>query len=218
MESQGEAGRINQRRRTRKDILAAAARLLRMGRSPGMDDVAAEAGVSRATVYRYFPSVEALLVEAPLDGAVPGPAEVFGGDPSTDPVDRADRAEAILHDMVYRNEGQLRAMLAASLQRGEARAEGVPVRQNRRMPLIRAALAPARSRMSGEAHDTLCAALALMYGVESMVVFSDVLGIGEAQARRIKSWAVRALVRAAMEESEAHASSTRNVMPRASGL
>lgn len=196
-----ESGRINQRRRTRKDILEAAARLLRAGARPGIDEVAAEAGVSRATVYRYFPSVEALLIEAPLDGAVPGPGEVFGPDAPLDPIERAERAEAALHAMVYRNEAQLRAMLAASLERTAARADGVPVRQNRRIPLIKAALAPARSRFTEESYERLCAALALLFGVESMVVFSDVLGLEESQARQVKSWAVRALVRAALEES-----------------
>ncbi len=42
-------GRDNQRRRTRKDLLAAAARLLKQGKAPDMDDVAREAMVSRAT-------------------------------------------------------------------------------------------------------------------------------------------------------------------------
>src|SRR6187549_3792259 len=91
--AQPAAGRPNQRHRTRKDLLAAAARLLKRGRPPDMDEVAQEAMVSRATAYRYFPSIEALLVEAPVDGAVPDPDAIFAADPSTDPADRLDRAE-----------------------------------------------------------------------------------------------------------------------------
>lgn len=200
MDPDGTSGRINQRRRTRKDILEAAARLLRAGRTPGIDEIAAEARISRATVYRYFPSAEALLVEAPLDGAVPHPDDIFGPAAPQDPAERADLAEAALHDMVYRNEAQLRAMLAASLQRHADRAAGVPIRQNRRVPLIESALAPARARLTDEAFGRLCGALALLFGVESMVVFSDVLGVSSAEARRIKSWMVRTLVRAALEE------------------
>ena len=41
--------RQNQRYRTRKDLLDAAARLLKAGRSPSLEEVAAEAKVSRAT-------------------------------------------------------------------------------------------------------------------------------------------------------------------------
>src|SRR5690606_31279398 len=70
-------GRPNQRSRTRKDLLQAAARLVKQGRKPTVEEVAAEALVSRATAYRYFPSIEALLTEAELDVAVPPPEEVL---------------------------------------------------------------------------------------------------------------------------------------------
>jgi AcrR family transcriptional regulator len=197
--------RTNQRLRTRKDLLAAAARLLREGKTPTMDEVAEAALVSRATAYRYFPTVESLLVEAPVDGAVPDPSRVFDGDGSTDPADRADRAEAALHEMVYRNQAQLRLMLAASLARkdaGPAGADAVPRRQNRRTPLIEAALAPARGRFTRAAYDRLCAALALIFGPESMIVLADVLGLDAKAARKVKSWATTTLVRAALEESK----------------
>lgn len=197
--------RNNQRHRTRKDLLAAAARLLKQGRTPDMDAVAAEAMVSRATAYRYFPSIKALLVEAPLDEVIPLPRQVFpDGDASTDPADRIDRAEAALHEACYRNEAQLRLMLAANLDRTakESRRDGIPLRQNRRMPLIEAALAPARRRLSKPAYARLCAALALIFGTESMIVFQDVLELDEKAARKIKSWAARALVSAAMTDSK----------------
>jgi AcrR family transcriptional regulator len=200
-----DSGRENQRRRTRKDLLAAAARLLKEGRTPDMDSVAEEAMVSRATAYRYFPSIEALLVEAPLDGRIPEPADVFAGDESTDPAARVDKAEAALHEMVYRNESQLRAMLVANLQqaaKGHMRG-GVPLRQNRRRWLVEAALAPARARFTDAAYTKLVAALALIFGVESMIVFRDVLGLDEQSARKVKSWAARALVKAALAESAA---------------
>jgi AcrR family transcriptional regulator len=196
-------GRANQRHRTRKDLLAAAARLLKSGRTPDMDAVAGEALVSRATAYRYFPSIEALLVEAPLDGAIPDPREIFAGDASTDPAHRIDKAEAALHEMVYRNEAQLRLMVAASLEhKAKGPPDGVPVRQNRRATLIAAALAPARARFTPSSYERLCAGLSLIFGPESMIVFSDVLGLDERGARKVKSWAVRALVRAALDESK----------------
>jgi len=198
-----ESSRANQRRRTRKDLLAAAARLLQEGRTPDMDDVAETAMVSRATAYRYFPSIEALLVEAPLDGAMPEPADIFANNRSTDPAERVDAAEAALHEMCYRNEAQLRVMLAASLERAAkaGATPDVPVRQNRRAALIEAALAPARARFTDGAYRRLCAALALIFGTESMIVFRDVLALDERTARRVKSWAAKALVNAALEDS-----------------
>lgn len=198
-------GRPNQRLRTRKDLLSAASRLLKRGQTPTMELVAAEAKISRATAYRYFPTIESLMVEAPIDDDAPDPVALFAGDDSGDPAARVDKAEAALHEMSYRNERQLRLMLAASLQRSVSEPRtlppGIPLRQNRREPLIEAALVPVSWRLPARTYRNLTASLALVFGLESMIVFQDVLGIDAAEARRIKRWAIRALVRAAMEEA-----------------
>ena len=77
----------------------------------------------------------------------------------------------------------------------------MPYRQNRRTPLIDAALEPTRGRFKKASYGRLRAALAMIFGTESMVVFRDVLRADEQTARAVKSWAVRALVRAALAES-----------------
>ena len=69
------------------------------------------------------------------------------------------------------------------------------------MSLIRAALAPARDRFRTDDYERLCAALAMIFGPESMIVFRDVIRVDKDTARSVKSWAVRALVRAALESS-----------------
>jgi AcrR family transcriptional regulator len=195
--------RANQRYRTRKDLIAAAARLIKDGRKPTLDEVAEAALVSRATAYRYFPNVESLLVEASVDIATPDSAELFANDASDDPEARIDRAEAAMHRMAYDNEPAIRLLLAAALTRTDADGDAIPLRQNRRTPLIEAALAPAEARFGKESYERLKAALALIFGSESMIVFRDVLRLDEKAAREVKSWAVRTLVRAALEESAA---------------
>ena len=192
-----ETVRNNQRLRTRKDILQAAARLIKSGKKPNMDEIADEALVSRATAYRYFPSLDALVIEAPLDGNVPDPKDLFRNDRTTDPEQRVDKAEASMHEMVYRNESQLRMMLANSLTRSDGQ---IPVRQNRRKALIEEALAPAKKRFSSAAYKKLCAALSLFFGTESMIVFRDVFPLDPKAAREVKSWAIRALVREALKD------------------
>jgi AcrR family transcriptional regulator len=166
---------------------------------PSLEEIAEEALVSRATAYRYFPSVEALLLEAALDVAVPEPDDLFRDGMPRDPVARLERADAALHDMILANEAPLRMMLAQSLERGFRRDEDgeLPARQNRRTPLIEAALEPARSQFEPEALDTLSRALALVIGTEAMVVFKDVLQLEDMEARKVKRWAIRALVEAA---------------------
>ena len=187
----------NRELRTRKDLLLAAGRLVKQGHKPSMEEIAKEALVSRATAYRYFTNVEALLAEAPADAATGELETMFHGDTSTDAEARIDKAEAAMHRITYDNEASLRIMLANSIgrfQEGEA-----PLRQNRRLPLIEAALSTAREHFRDADYKRLCAALSVLFGTESMIVFRDVLRMDEKSARKVKSWAVKALVRAAME-------------------
>ena len=137
-----ETGRANQRRRTRKDLLQAAVRLMKQGRAPTLEEVAEEAMVSRATAYRYFPNIETLLIEAPLELAMRSPEEALRDAPELDPLARLERVEEMFQQMAAENEPALRMMVANATQR-PLREEGeLPARQNRRIPLIEAALAP----------------------------------------------------------------------------
>jgi AcrR family transcriptional regulator len=189
--------RTNQARRTRKALLEAAARLMKQGRRPSFEEVAEEALVSRATAYRYFTGIEPLLVEAALDLAMPGPV-MFEGDPSIDPVERLQRADAAVHDMIRANEAALRTMLIHSLQAGlDGAGDAPPARQNRRIPLIEGALAPLRDRLDGARFDRLARALALVIGTESMVAFKDVLRLDDDEADAVRRWMIAALVEAA---------------------
>lgn len=192
-------GRPNQKRRTRKDLLRAAARLMRDGATPTLEDVAEAALVSRATAYRYFPGIEALLLEASLDIAIPEPDALFGDGAASGAANRLDQVDAALHDMVVTNEPALRMMLARSLERsirGDDNRD-YPSRQNRRSPLIEAALLPERDGFDAAALDRLSKAMAVVVGPEALVVFKDVLQIDDAEAREIKRWMIRALVDAA---------------------
>lgn len=193
--------RFNQRRRTRKDLLEGAARLLKEGRKPSLEDVAEEALVSRATAYRYFPGVEALLAEAVVDVAVSEASELFGNETSDDPVIRLQHVDDMLHKSIVENENSLRIVLAHSLERRakEGLEQDAPVRQNRRTPLIEAALAPAREQLDVNQYEDLTSALALILGTEAMMVFRDVLQLDYEKAREVKRWAIRALVDAAMQ-------------------
>lgn len=194
--------RSHLRRRTRKALLEAGADLLRQGAQPTMADVARDAGVSRATAYRYFDSIDALLCEAPVDAVVPPTEALFADARAATVEERVALAQRALHDVSWRNAPQLRAMLAHTLKRSiepGGRAQ-VPLRQNRRQPMIEAALAPVRERLDGDRYAVLAAALALVFGTEAMVVFQDVLQLDEDRARTVEDWTVRALVRAALQE------------------
>ena len=193
-----DTGRTNQKKRTRKDLLEAASRLMKQGVRPTLEEVAEEAMVSRATAYRYFPSVETLLLEAPLDLGVPAAAELFADADPDNAVTRLERVDDLFQNLLLDTETHMRLFLASSLTAlAGGDADTLPIRQNRRSPLIEAALAPLRAEISPETFDLLSKTLAVLIATEGMIVFRDVLQVDAGEARRVKRWAIRALVDAA---------------------
>lgn len=196
--------RLQQKQRTRQDLLQAAAVLIRQGQRPTIEEVAAQAKVSRATAYRYFPKIETLYLEAVIDVDTPQAEQILAGAPASNAVARLERVDDALHHMTLTNEVSLRMMLAQSLElsaRGETDAS-LPVRQNRRTPLIEAALAPVSDGFSPAGLKNLKHALALVMGPEAMIVFKDVLRLDDAQARKVRRWMIRALVQAVTPQPE----------------
>jgi len=196
---QAPKGRPNQKQRTRKDLLEAAARLVREGRRPSLDEVAEAALISRATAYRYFPNIEALLIEASIQLAAPDAGLLEGASPS-DPVERLQKVDGAFETMILENEAALRLMLARIVERGVrgGAPSDLPVRQNRRLPLIEAALEPSRQNIDPGTFEKLVSALSILIGTESFVVTKDVLQLSDAEAREVRRWAVEALVVRAM--------------------
>jgi len=187
--------RANQRLRTRKDLLDAAVRLTREGQSPSFEEIAEAALISRATAYRYFPGLDALMLEAAVHVETPTAESLFGDDASTDALARVEKLHDALSTMVAANEAPLRALLARTVQ--QAAAAETPVRQNRRSPLVAAALAGSQPPLPPDGREMLSKALPMLLGIEATVVFKDVLQLDEAEAARVRRWMIRALVEAA---------------------
>ncbi|TAJ16229.1 MAG: TetR/AcrR family transcriptional regulator [Planctomycetota bacterium] len=199
-----DSGRGMQRLRTRKDLLRAAAKLVQEGRQPTLDEIAAAALVSRATAYRYFSSAEAVLAEVGIDMLIPDAAAHFADDPSTDAFERVWKAERAINAPTFEHHLTARMALSSMLRQSVATAgarDGAPVRQNRRGAMIAAALAPVRDQFKRRELEHLSSALALFLGIESMVVFKDVLRLDDEQATAVRRWAVRALVDAARKSA-----------------
>ena len=196
-------GRMNQKRRTRAALKAAAAEFVRRGETPTVAQVAEAALVAKSTAYRYFPSQEALLAEVLLDAAIapdleavyaaaatPGPAAA-----RLDAVVRADHALVVRHEAAFRT--ALRAMLTP---RPDDPAE-VPRRPGNRLRYLAEALAPLHDRLGPERLERLVLALAMCVGMESIVVLEDIGGLSPAAAEAVKRWAAAALLRAALDEA-----------------
>jgi len=194
--------RANQKARTRQAIVRAAGALLARGHKPSLDEIAAEAKVSRATAYRYFPGLDALLSEAAVDGLIPEPGDLLGVGAPDDPFERLTLVDDTFDRACREREAALRLMLARTLERSVGRgADGPPLRQNRRGPLIEQALAPLAPRLGKARVERLVQALTMVVGTEGFIALTDVAGLDRDQAREVRRWTIDALVAAALREA-----------------
>ena len=198
-----DTGRVRQRRRTRTAIVDAAARLLAAGGStPGVNEIAEAADVSRRTVYQYFPTVDQLLLDATLgllaqsdvDAAIEA-ADSRGAPP-------AERVDAMIRAM-----GEVAATslpLGRSLVRltvdAPAPVQGQPKRGYRRIGWIERAVEPLRSELDADLFDRLVSSLAMVVGWEALIVLQDLRGLDGDDQVVTSMWAARAIVRAALDE------------------
>ncbi len=193
---QGHRGRVFRR------LLDEAVALVRRGRIPSVAEVAVAARVSRATAYRYFPSrsklVSAVIAEAlaPVRRAVPQQGE---------PKQR-------LHELLNRTysrfseyEPHMRAALQLALEHQSLERAGLleeePFRRGQRTHILATTLLPLKKELSKKAYQRLLHALAVVYGIEAMVILKDICGASDRETEAVVRWMMDALVDAALREN-----------------
>lgn len=202
MHVETDTGRVGQRRRTRRTIVDAAAKLIAENRDPSVAEVATAADVSRRTVYQYFPTLDQLLTEAALSGLRPSferPIELAAGDVEA-------RVDALIRTnwrMVHEAEPLGRTMIRLTVGRtGDRRRSTLPRRGYNRIEWIEKALEPLRDSLDKRRFEQLVSAIALCFGWEALLVLCDVRGLDNKQALEVSLWAARSLVKAAVEGAE----------------
>lgn len=180
-------------------LLEQAMDLLRRGHIPSVAEVARSARVSRATAYRYFPTrsklVSAVIAEAlaPVRRAVPQQ-----GDPKQRLHELLDRTYARFRDY----EPHMRAAMQLALEHQALEKAGLleeePFRRGQRREILKAALGPLRARLKPRAWNRLLNALAVVYGIEPMIVLKDICGASDRETEAVVRWMMDALIDAAL--------------------
>jgi AcrR family transcriptional regulator len=162
-------GRVRQKERTRQAIADAARELVESGGEVTMPAVAAHAGVSEATAYRYFPDLVTLLRDAVQD-TWPAVEDLLGAELAgvEDVPERVARATRAFCVRTLRQERAVRVLVAASLT---GASEGRPAH---RFEVIEYALAPVPA---GPEREELVHSLAVVISAESLFTLLDLCGL-----------------------------------------
>lgn len=198
-----QRGRARQKQRTRRDLLATASRLVAEGRQPTVAEVADAAAVSRRTAYRYFPSQQKMLVEAALEGLRSEMESALAAAPpglqEPDAERRVDTLVRSMQRLAIENEHRLRTMIHLTVL--EKPQPGTQPRGGRRVDWIELAVAPLKPRLRKAAYARLVSGLALVTGIEALIVLRDIRGLSDAQAIQVSQWMARAVLRETLRET-----------------
>jgi AcrR family transcriptional regulator len=203
--------------RTLRLLLEQASAILGEGQIPSVAEVAARAGVSRATAYRYFPS-RSKLITAIVEHSL-GPVRTLA---STIPDGRERINELFIQTFprFKEFEPQLRAALQLSLEDealGRAgRLTEEPYRRGHRIKILTHAAAPLKRTLGKKRFDRLIRALSVIYGIEAYVVLRDIWGSSDKEIESIARWIADALVDAALREAASNAQRPKGTKPRLS--
>ena len=78
--------------------------------------------------------------------------------------------------------------------------EEEPFRRGQRQQILRVTLAPLRVKLTPRTWNRLMKALAVVYGIEPMIVLKDICGASDRETEAVVRWMMDALVDAALRE------------------
>ena len=188
------ATRTNQKERTHQAIVSAAARLIDTGCvNPTIDDIAEEALVSRATVYRYFESTDDVLWQVFSDRHMLD-AETARPITSDNLTERVLAAEENVNDYLFGHHEGTRAFERVMLERRVQGRSTDHDRPGRRFRQIDTALAPLEPRLGPDALELVRHALSLAIGSQAMIALLDTGQLDPKRARDVTHFACQAII------------------------
>ncbi|MBP0593014.1 TetR/AcrR family transcriptional regulator [Paraburkholderia sp. LEh10] len=193
--------RANQKHRTRQALIDAVRALRDEGHNPTFAEVAERALVSRATAYRYFPSIEALISESATDRGMK-PLERFW-QPGDDPIEGIGRAANELNGLLIDDEIGLHVMERSFMTVWlESESHETPLRPGRRMNYIEPIVDSLTDVLTPAERKRLKQALSIVMGTEALIAVRDISRASIDEAVDSAAWAARSLVRQALAEAK----------------
>ncbi|TYA71616.1 TetR/AcrR family transcriptional regulator [Seonamhaeicola marinus] len=186
-----ETGRTLQKQKTRNNILTSAKKLLQKGKDFTLEDIAEDANISRATIYRYYSSVDVLSLEAGLDWQTKSPEEVL------EPLNGLNTQQTILgiqdyfNNLAYNNEKAFRKYLSHAITTNSEEGK----RGARRVKTLSLALQNNNLNLSEEDSQKLIVAATTLMGVEALIVTKDVCGLNNETSKSVLNWALEQMLK-----------------------
>lgn len=186
-------GRIEQKLKTRERLIAMANTLLLQGQDISVELVAREAGISKATAYRYFTGSDALKREASLQLKAKTSDDLFADLSETDLPGRINRLIDYHFELFTKNETEFRLFLSSVIGESIDPKSGYS-RAGRRIILIEEALKPLKETLSPATFQQMVLALSVFFGIESITILKDLCKLNNEAVLKTWRWSVHRIV------------------------
>jgi AcrR family transcriptional regulator len=186
-------GRINQKIKTRVRILNAAKTLMSKNKNTSLEEIASEAKVSRATIYRYFPNLELLYNEASLDIHYLSPDALFEKVKEMTLENRIYYIQNYYNQLAQDHELIFRRYLSAVLK--ESIVSKKKIRGARRIDAMNLILESSKNKIPKKELKNLRNLATILMGIDAQIVAKDVCSLTNKEANQTLKWGIEMILK-----------------------
>ncbi|WP_298532426.1 TetR/AcrR family transcriptional regulator [uncultured Algibacter sp.] len=157
-----------------------------------LDEIAKAAGISRATIYRYFSNIDVLCSEASLDLITQSTESIFDDIEHLPIIDRILHIQSYFNDLALQNETAFRKYLSIYLK--DSNTTKKSTRGSRRTAALKLALSPYRNQMDPQDYKHLITSATALMGIESVIVSKDVCRLSNKDTEKHLHWGLRKIL------------------------
>lgn len=191
-----DTGRINQKLKTRSKIIKSAQNFLAQGQSFTLEDVASASGVSRATIYRYYSSLEALSAEVALDLNIQSPEEIYEAHKHLPVQEMILQIQDYINRFSIDNEAAFRKFLSIAISGDSPETK----RGARRVSTMNLVFQKEKLGTENSEIRNLIHIATVLMGMEALIVTKDVCRLGDEQSMELLRWGLDKILQATLTQ------------------
>lgn len=188
-------GRKNQKLKTRDKILESTQSLMENSENLTLEDVAKKAGISRATIYRYYSKIEILVAEAVLDLNTKSTEEIIE-DVRHLELDKAIFAiQDYYNNLTIDHEAGFRKYMSVVLNAEQSK----KMRGARRKKTLQKLFKEKAKHLSASERENLANLATVLMGIEAFVVTKDVCNLDNQQSKEVLNWGLKQVLQSVLK-------------------
>lgn len=182
-------GRVRQKQETREKILCSTQELMNSGEKFTLEDVAEKAGISRATIYRYYSNIDILSAEAGLDINTKNPKTIYENLQGLEIKDKLLGVQEYYNNLALDNENAFRNYLSIVLT-SDAEYSKRGARRSKTLKMVLEEANLTKSEITN-----LQNLFTVLMGIEPLIVTKDVCGLNNEQSKELLKWGMELLLK-----------------------